>query len=146
MHFIMTLSLRGWLSCLAVAALATAGLPLPASAYDLQYRQNNTNFSAADLRRIFNSGLPTSYDRVFLEQQWTTYLLLDSHPDKGQVAITLGLSPRLGASRALLPVATYSVIEPIPGTTQQWQRLLSALANAYANSVLSNSGRLLNQR
>ena len=142
----MMLPFRALLSSLAAASLAVAGLPLSASAYDLQYRQNNTNFSAADLQRIFNNGLPPTYDRVFPEQQWTTYLLLDSHPDKGQVAITLGLSPRVGASRALLPIATYSVIEPIPSTTSQWQRLLSALANAYANSVLSSRARLLNQR
>jgi hypothetical protein len=142
----MTLSFRGLLPSLAAAAMAAAGLPLSASAYDLQYRQNNTSFSAIDLQRIFNQGLPQAYDQVFPEQQWTTYLLLDSHPDKGQVAITLGLSPRVGATRALLPIATYSVIEPIPSTTPQWQRLLSGLARAYANSVLSNQARLLNQR
>ena len=142
----MTLSFRGLLPSLAAAALAAAGLPLSASAYDLQYPQNNTSFSALDLQRIFNQGLPQAYDQVFPERQWTTYLLLDSHPDKGQVAITLGLSPRVGTSRALLPIATYSVIEPIPSTTQQWQRLLSGLANAYATSVMSNRARLLNQR
>ncbi len=134
------------LPLLAAAGLIGGSLLRAAFAYDLQYRQNNTSFSASDLRRIFNNGLPQSYDLVFPEQQWTTYLLLDSHPDKGQVAITLGLSPRVGASRALLPIATYSVIEPIPSTSQQWQRLLSALANTYATNVLSNRARLLNQR
>jgi len=134
------------LPLLAAAGLIGSSLLRAASAYDLQYRQNNISFSASDLRRIFNNGLPQSYDLVFPEQQWTTYLLLDSHPDKGQVAITLGLSPRVGASRALLPIATYSVIEPIPSTSQQWQRLLSALANTYATNVLSNRARLLNQR
>jgi len=142
----MMLSFRGQLPLRLAAALAAACLPLSASAYDLQYRQNNTSFSAAELQRIFNRGLPQAYDQVFPEQQWTTYLLLDSHPDKGQVAITLGLSPRVGASRALLPIATYSVIEPIPSSNQQWQRLLSGLARAYANSVLSNRARLLSQR
>lgn len=142
----MMSSFRGRLPLRFAVALAAAWLPLSASAYDLQYRQNNTSFSASDLQRIFNNGLPQAYDQVFREQQWTTYLLLDSHPDKGQVAITLGLSPRVGTSRALLPIATYSVIEPIPGSNQQWQRLLSDLARAYANSVLSNRARLLNQR
>lgn len=58
------------------------------------------------LQRILNSGLPVIYDQAFPEQRWTTYLLLDSHPNKGQVAITLGLSPRVGPSQALLPIAT----------------------------------------
>jgi hypothetical protein len=115
-------------------------------AYDLQYRQNNTNFSVQDLQRIFNNGLPQAYDQVFREQQWTTYLLLDSHPDKGLVSIILGLSPRVGLSRALLPIATYSVVETIPKTPQQWQQLLSRLARSYGNTVVNNRARLLHQR
>jgi len=56
---------------------------LPAQAYDLQYRQNGTTFSAPQLREIFNGSLPAEYD-----QRWTTYLLLDAHADKDLVAIT----------------------------------------------------------
>jgi len=62
------------------------------------------------------------------------------------VAITLGLSPRIGPSQALLPIATYSVIEPIPANDQQWQSLLTNLVKAYANNVLINRERVLNQR
>jgi hypothetical protein len=51
-----------------------------------------------------------------------------------------------GPSQALLPIAAYSVIEPIPATPQPWQGLISALAHADASSVLSNRSRLLNQR
>jgi hypothetical protein len=131
---------------ITLVMLTASAIGQPVAAYDLQYRQNNTNFSAADLQRIFNSGLPAAYDQAFPEQRWTTYLLLDSHPNKGQVAITLGLSPRVGPSQALLPIATYSVIEPIPGSGQQWQTLLSNLARAFATSVLNNRERLINQR
>ena len=35
---------------------------LPASAYDLQYRQNSTTFTAPQLREIFNGSLPAEYD------------------------------------------------------------------------------------
>jgi hypothetical protein len=68
---------------LATAALISGGLVLPAQAYDLQYRQNGTTFSAPQLREIFNGSLPAEYD-----QRWTTYLLLDAHADKDLVAIT----------------------------------------------------------
>lgn len=142
----MLLRARTSIPVITAALLATSAIVQPAAAYDLQFRQNNTNFSAADLQRIFNSGLPAAYDQAFPEQRWTTYLLLDSHPNKGQVAITLGLSPRVGPSQALLPIATYSVIEPIPGSGQQWQTLLSNLARAFATTVLSNRDRLINQR
>ena len=142
----MPLAGRNCIPSISVALLSICALVQPTAAYDLQYRQNNTNFSAADLQRIFNSGLPAAYDQAFPEQRWTTYLLLDSHPNKGQVAITLGLSPRVGPSQALLPIATYSVIEPIPGSGQQWQTLLSNLARAFATTVLSNRERLINQR
>ena len=104
------------LNRLATAALISGGLLLPARAYDLQYRQNGTTFSAPQLRQIFSGSLPAEYDQRFPEQRWTTYLLLDAHADKGLVAITLGLSPRVGQSQALLPVATFSVIEPLPRT------------------------------
>lgn len=136
--------LRLWAIALlpAIASLAMTG---SAAAYDLQYRQNNTNFSAETLQAIFNQGLPSTYDRAFPEQQWTTYLLLDAHPDQGLVAITLGLSPRVGPSRALLPIATYSVIEPIPINREQWQRLLSILATRYATTMLNNRARLVNR-
>ena len=141
----MPLPGRNCFPAITWALLSAGAIVHPAGAYDLQYRQNNTNFSAAELQRIFNSGLPATYDQAFPEQRWTTYLLLDSHPNKGQVAITLGLSPRVGPSQALLPIATYSVIEPIPGNHQQWQTLLRRLANAFASTVLSNRERLLNQ-
>ena len=105
---------RRRLSGLIAPVVIAAGLALalPARAYDLQYRQNGTSFSASELRRIFNTALPAAYDQRFADQRWTTYLLLDAHADQALVAITLGLSPRVGASQALLPVATFSVIEP----------------------------------
>jgi hypothetical protein len=97
------------------------------------------------LRRIFNNGLPAAYDQGFPDQRWTTYLLLDAHADKGLVAITLGLSPRVGPSQALLPVATFSVIEPMPRSAAGWQQLLSDLAARYARVTLENRGRILSQ-
>jgi len=45
---------------LAASALIAAALALPARAYDLQYRQNGTSFSASELRTIFNNGLPAA--------------------------------------------------------------------------------------
>ena len=119
---------------------------LPARAYDLQYLQNGTSFSASELRRIFNNGLPPAYDQRFPDQRWTTYLLLDAHADKDLVAITLGLSPRIGPSQALLPVATFSVIEPLPRSAAQWQQLLSDLAARYARLMLENGSRIPSQR
>jgi len=142
----MPLTGRSCIPSIAVALLTANAIMQPAAAYDLQYRQNNSNFSAAELQRIFNSGLPATYDKTFPEQRWTTYLLLDSHPNKGQVVITLGLSPRIGPSQALLPIATYSEIEPIPANGQQWQSLLTNLGKAYGNNMLINRERVLNQR
>jgi len=133
------------LNRLAAAALIGGGLLLPpAQAYDLQYRQNGTTFSAPQLRQIFSGSLPAEYDKRFPEQRWTTYLLLDAHANKGLVAITLGLSPRVGPSQALLPVATFSVIEPLPRTSAQWQQLLGAMARQYAQLMLDNRSRILN--
>jgi hypothetical protein len=133
------------LSRLATSVLIGAALALPARAYDLQYRQNGTSFSASELRSIFNNGLPAAYDQRFPDQRWTTYLLLDAHADKELVAITLGLSPRVGPSKALLPVATFSVIEPMPRSAAQWQQLLSDLAARYARLMLENRTRILSQ-
>ena len=130
----------------AASVLIGAALALPARAYDLQYRQNGTSFSASELRRIFNNGLPPAYDQRFPDQRWTTYLLLDAHADKDLVAITLGLSPRIGPSQALLPVATFSVIEPLPRSAAQWQQLLSDLAARYARLMLENGSRIPSQR
>jgi hypothetical protein len=131
---------------LAASVLIGAALALPARAYDLQYRQNGTSFSASELRRIFNNALPPAYDQRFPDQRWTTYLLLDAHADKDLVAITLGLSPRVGPSQALLPVATFSVIEPLPRSAAQWQQLLSDLAARYARLMLENGSRIPSQR
>ena len=128
---------------LAASVLIGAALALPARAYDLQYRQNGTSFSASELRSIFNNALPAAYDQGFPDQRWTTYLLLDAHADKALVAITLGLSPRVGPSQALLPVATFSVIEPLPRSTAGWQQLLSDLAARYARLMLENGSRIL---
>lgn len=89
---------RSLLGRLVAFVVIGAALTLPARADDLQYRQNGTN------------------------------LLLDAHADQALVAITLGLSPRVGPAQALLPVATLSVIEPLPSSTGQWQSLLSDLA------------------
>jgi hypothetical protein len=133
------------LSGLAASVLIGVALALPARAYDLQYRQNGTSFSAGELRNIFNNALPAAYDQRFPDQRWTTYLLLDAHADKGLVAITLGLSPRVGPSRALLPRATFSVIEPLPRSAAQWQQLLYALAARYASLMLDNRSRILSQ-
>jgi hypothetical protein len=132
-------------SACAASALISAALALPARAYDLQYRQNGTSFSASELRRIFSNALPAAYDQSFPDQRWTTYLLLDAHADQALVAITLGLSPRVGPSRALLPVATFSVIEPLPRSAGQWQQLLSDLAARHARLMLENRSRILSQ-
>jgi len=136
---------RSLRSRFAAAALIAAALALPARAYDLQYRQNGTSFSASELRRIFSNGLPAAYDQRFPDQRWTTYLLLDAHADQALVAITLGLSPRVGPSQALLPVATFSVIAPLPRSADQWQHLLSELAARYARLMLENRSRILSQ-
>jgi hypothetical protein len=127
------------------ALVVGAALALPARAYDLQYRQNGTSFSTGELRRVFSNALPAAYDQHFPDQRWSTYLLLDAHSEKALVAITLGLSPRVGPSRALLPVATFSVIEPLPRSAEQWQQLLSGVAARYARLMLDNRGRILNQ-
>jgi hypothetical protein len=132
-------------SRLAASVLIGAALALPVRAYDLQYRQNGTSFSASELRGIFNGALPAAYDQRFPDQRWTTYLLLDAHADKDLVAITLGLSPRVGPSKALLPVATFSVIEPLPRSAARWQQLLSDLAARYASLMLENRSRIINQ-
>jgi hypothetical protein len=134
------------LRCCAAGFFSTISLVAPVQAYDLHYRLNGGNLSAEQLRQALNRGLPASYDQLFPDQRWSTYLLLDGHPGKGLVAITMGLSPRVGQSKALLPIATYSVIEPIPASTQQWQQLLSAMAGDYANQVIANRARILNQR
>jgi hypothetical protein len=138
-------SSRSLLKRLAASVLIGAALVFPARAYDLQYRQNGTSFTAVELRRIFNGALPAGYDQRFPDQRWTTYLLLDAHADQGLVAITLGLSPRLGPSQALLPVATFSVIEPLPRSTAQWQRVLAAIASRYSQLMLENSSRIIHQ-
>ena len=134
------------LNRLAATALISGGLFMPAQAYDLQYRQNGTAFSAPQLREIFNRSLPAEYDQRFPDQHWTTYLLLDAHTDKNLVAITLGLSPRVGQSQALLPLATFSVIEPLPRTAVQWQQLLGGVARQYARLMLDNRSRIRDQR
>ncbi|MFM8260199.1 MAG: hypothetical protein ACKN83_10345 [Vulcanococcus sp.] len=123
-------------------ATAAAAAPPPAPAYDLQYRQNGISFSAPELQRLFNAALPATYDRVFPEQRWTTYLLLDVQAGKGLTAITLGLSPRLDQRRALLPVATFSVIEPMPTSREGWERLLSGVINRYGSEMVTNRSRI----
>ena len=50
-------------SRLAASILIAAALALPARAYDLQYRQNGTSFSASELRSIFNNSLPAALRR-----------------------------------------------------------------------------------
>ena len=120
-------------------------MALAARAFDLQYRQNGTSFSASELARIFNAALPAAYDQRFPEKRWTTYLLVDAHADQALVAITLGLSPRVGTAKALLPVATLSVIEPLPRSADQWQLLLSDLAARFARLMLENRSRILGQ-
>lgn len=130
----------------AVYAVATSLALTPAQAYDLQYRQNGVNFSPQQLRTIFSAALPQNYDIKFPDQQWTTYLLVDAHADKQLVAITLGLSPRVGRTKALLPVATFSVIEPLPNSLTQWQQLLGATTQQFANQMLINRNRILSTR
>lgn len=50
-----------------LAALSVAVITATSSAwgYDLQYRQNNTALSAAQLQQAFNRGLPSAYDQLF---------------------------------------------------------------------------------
>jgi hypothetical protein len=86
------------------------------------------------------------YDQRFPDQRWTSYLLLDAHADKELVVITLGLSPRVGQAQALLPLATFSVIEPLPRTPAQWLQLLGGLVSQYAQLMLENRSRILNKR
>ena len=61
------------------------------------------------------------------------------------MAITLGLSPRVGPSQALLPLATFSVIEALPRSPAQWQQLLGGVASQYAQVMLDNRSRILKQ-
>lgn len=128
---------------LAASGLVGTALAVPAHAYDLHFRQNGTNFSSEQLRRIFDGALPTAYDKGFPEQRWSIDLFMDAHPDQDLVAITLGLSPRIGPSQALLPVATLSVIEPLPRSQVQWRDRLMELAGRYARLMLANRHRLL---
>jgi hypothetical protein len=51
----------------------------------------------------------------------------------------------VGRSQALLPVATFSVIEPMPRSAAGWQQLLSDLASRYARVTLENRSRILSQ-
>ena len=71
-------------------------------------------------------------------------LLVDS--PGGAVGGTMAAASAVMAARGVKPIATYSEIEPIPANGQQWQSLLSNLIKAYANNVLINRERLLNQR
>jgi len=126
---------------LALAVLVEAGLGSafhPARAYDLHFRQNHSSFSAEDFRQALDQGLPAAYDQTFADRQWSTWLLIDVHPDRGLAAITLGLCPRLSATSAALPVATMSFLEPWPAGKLQQQQLLSRLAQRYATVMLEN--------
>jgi hypothetical protein len=49
-------------------------------------------------------------------------------------------------TKALLPVATFSVIEPLPRNAVQWQQLLGGVINQYAQLMFDNRGRIINQR
>jgi hypothetical protein len=131
-----------------LAALSAAVITATSSVwgYDLQYRKNNTDLSAAQLQQAFNRGLPSDYDRLFPQQQWTTYALIDGHTSKGLVAITLGLSPKNSSRQSLLPVATYSFLEPVPLSPSQWDALLAKAANTYGSAMVRNSQRILTQR
>lgn len=142
----VTVSRTGLRRPLAIGALCWAlgsGLTVPARAFDLHYRQNGTTFSAIQLRDLMRRALPAIYDQAFADQRWSTYLLLDAQRSKQMVAITMGLSPRLGQKHALLPVATYSVIEALPQTNEQWSALLTEVANQYAQAMLANQARIL---
>jgi hypothetical protein len=46
----------------------------------------------------------------------------------------------------LLPVTTFSVIEPLPRSAAQRQQLLSDLAARYARLMLVNASRIPSQR
>ena len=142
----VTLSRTGLRRALAIGAVSWAlgsGLTMPARAFDLHYRQNGTTFSAIQLRDLMRRALPVAYDQAFADQRWSTYVLLDAHPSKQLVAITMGLSPRVGQKQALLPVATYSVIEPLPQSVEQWNLLLTSVAAQYAQAMLANQGRIV---
>jgi hypothetical protein len=124
-----------------LAVLVEAGLVSgvrPARAYDLHFRQNHSSFSGEELRQVFDRALPSAYDQTFADRQWSTWLLVDVHPEKGLAAITLGLCPRLSATSAALPVATMSFLEPWPANKFQQQQLLSQLAQRYATMMLEN--------
>jgi len=130
---------------LALAVLVEAGLGSafrPARAYDLHFRQNNSSFSAQEFRQALDQGLPAAYDQIFVDRQWSTWLLIDVHPEKDLAAITLGLCPRLSATSAALPVATMSFLEPWPASKIQQQQLLSQLAHRYASVMLENRGSI----
>lgn len=130
----------------AIAVVASLMAAMPSPAYDLQFRQNNSPLSGSQLQQAFNRGLPRAYDQHFPEQLWTTYLLIDAHPDKGLVAITVGLSPKVSASKALLPIVTFSALEPIPANANQWITLVAKAANAYGSRVVLNRNRILSER
>lgn len=123
-------------------SLALGTVASPSQAFDLQFRQNNTNLSAVELQRIFSRSLPRTYERQFPESRWTTWLMLDAYPKKGMVAITLGLCPRLGDGRALLPAATLSLLEPLPTDPAGLQRLLGQAASRFGELMLANRGRI----
>ena len=132
----LTLGLAFALAVLVEAALVSG--VRPAQAYDLHFRQNHSAFSAEAFRQALDQGLPAAYDQTFIDRQWSTWLLIDVHPDKGLAAITLGLCPRLSATSAALPVATMSFLEPWPANKFQQQQLLSQLAQRYATVMLEN--------
>ena len=113
-----------------------------AQAYDLHFRQNHSSFSGDELRQVFDRALPAAYDQTFADRQWSTWLLIDVHSDKGLAAITLGLCPRLSATSAALPVATMSFLEPWPASKSQQEQLLSQLAQRYATVMLENRGSI----
>jgi len=134
----VTLGLAFALAVLLEAVLVSG--VRPARAYDLHFRQNHSSFSAEEFRQALDRGLPAAYDQTFADRQWSTWLLIDVHPDRGLAAITLGLCPRLSATSAALPVATMSFLEPWPANKFQQQQLLSQLAQRYAMVMLENRG------
>ena len=136
----LTLGLAFALAVLVEAGLVSGGRP--ARAYDLHFRQNHSSFSAQEFRQALDRGLPAAYDQTFADRWWSTWLLIDVHPDKGLAAITLGLCPRLSATSAGLPVATMSFLEPWPASKIQQQQLLSQLAKRYASVMLENRGQI----
>jgi len=69
-----------WLTDAGLLDSPAALIPA-AQAYDLQCRLTGTKLTPSQLHHALSRGLPSRYDQLFPDQQWTTYLLIDVHPN-----------------------------------------------------------------